>query len=221
MARTQRTRKIRRRVDLTALARQANHVVAAAVFVFVASILIGSVLAPWLTSAAIWVRRTWGDTGALVLGPLLIDGLKVLLMIAVAFPFGRVTAPRPWVSGTALVLLVYGFWFSFDFVVGEHRVLYGQWRPLLGRGTLLAATIYLVVTLVQRGRKAALESDRRGSSEDDDDEEPTVEAKDGEKSNDNPPKPNEDPSDPDDDDDNDERSVCKQAAMADVSGAER
>lgn len=216
-----RTRK-KRRHDLSALARQANHVVAAAVFVFVASILLGSVLAPWLTVAAAWVRRAWGDTGALLVGPLLLDGLKVLLLLAVAFPFGRVTAPRPWVSGTALVLLVYGFWLSFDFVVGELGVLYGQWRPLVGRGLLLALTIYGVARLMRRGRRAALEADigeRPGGDAPGEakDADPPPEEQDEDKSSET----KEDPESQADDDENNHDAVCKQAARAGVSGGVR
>lgn len=158
------TKAPRRWRDLGAAARQANHVVAAAVFVFVASILLQSVLAKPLLSAAGWIHRHWGATGAAIFGPLLLDGPTSLLLIGIAFPFGRVTAARPWVSGSALVLLVHGFWLSFHYVLGQHVLLWGSPLPILGRGALLVLTLLGVVALLKLGRKVALEADGRGIS---------------------------------------------------------
>ena len=107
------SRPRRRFRDLGELARQANHVVAAAVFVFMASILLQFVLARPLLRAAGWIHGHWGTTGVAIFGPLLTDGCTTLVLLAIAFPFGRVTVARPWPAGSALVLLVHGFWLSF------------------------------------------------------------------------------------------------------------
>jgi len=161
MARSSSSPSARRRIDFGAVARQANHVVAAAVFVFGASILLGSVLAtPVLTPSMAWILRNWGETAGLILGPLFIDGMYVLLLLAVAFPFGRVTAARPWISGPALVLLVYGCWLSFHYVTGDAEMLYNHWAKIAARAVLLLLTVVGVARLMARGRRAALEVDR-------------------------------------------------------------
>lgn len=165
MAGSHTTPSARRRIDLGAVARQANQVVAAAVFVFGASILLGSVLStPVLTPAMAWILRHWGETAGVILGPLFIDGMYVVLLLAVAFPFGRVTAARPWISGPALVLLVYGFWFSFHYVTGDAAVLYDHWAKIAARAVLMLLTVYGVARLMARGRRAALEVDRPDGS---------------------------------------------------------
>ncbi|MDY0003668.1 MAG: hypothetical protein RBU30_20380, partial [Polyangia bacterium] len=142
--------------DLGELARQSNHLVAAAVLVFMASVLLQFLLARPMMQAAGWIHGNWGKAGAAILGPLLTDGCTTLVLLAVAFPFGRVTAARPWPAGVALVLLVHGFWFCFHFVVGEHTLLWGNLMPALGRSLLIVLTLLGVVALLRWGRKVAL-----------------------------------------------------------------
>lgn len=154
------SRSPRRWHNLGEAARQSNHVVAAAVFAFVSSILLQYLLSSPLVSMADWIHGRLGTAGAAILGPFLVDGPTALVLLVIAFPFGRVTAARPWVAGTALVLLVQGFWFSFHFVIGEHLLLWGEVLPVVGRGVFTILTLFGVVWLMRWGRRVALEADR-------------------------------------------------------------
>jgi len=150
--------------DLTGAARQANHVLAAAVVVFTAGILLQRLVSPWMVSLSVWLTSVMGAaTAATVFGPLIVDLPKALLLLGVAFPLGRITMPRPWPTGIGLVGLVYLFDFGVHFVFGTHVILYGHWRAILGRGLLLALVLWGVVWLVKRGCWAAETADRQGT----------------------------------------------------------
>ncbi|MFH2006509.1 MAG: hypothetical protein ABI333_07990 [bacterium] len=149
---------------LTGAARQANHVLAAAVVVFTAGILLQRLISPWMVSLSTWLASALGAaTAATVFGPLIVDLPKALLLLGVAFPLGRITMPRPWPTGVSVVTLVYLFDFGVHYVFGTHVILFGHWRAILGRGLLLALVIWAVVRLVDRGRQAAETADRQGS----------------------------------------------------------
>lgn len=157
------SRKKRRR-DLSAMARQANHVLATAVVVFTAAVLLGRLLEPAMLGLQAWLREHLGaNATALVFGPFIVDLPKALLLALVAFPLGRVTAPRPWPAAIGLVALVYLFDFSIDYVIGAHRITWLQWQALLGRTLLAAGVAWGVAWLLARGRKAAETADRRGA----------------------------------------------------------
>jgi len=159
-----RSRKKRRR-DLSAMARQANHVLATAVVVFTAAVLLGRLTEPWMLSLQAWLRDHLGaNVTAMVFGPLIVDLPKVLILVVVAFPMGRVTAPRPWPAGLGLVVLVYAFDFSIDYVLGAHHITWLQWKALVGRGLLASGVTWGVVRLVIRGRRAARTADRLGAA---------------------------------------------------------
>jgi len=151
------------REELRSAVRQANHLVAAAVLVFAASILLGAALARPLLSLVTWSTAHLGQAAIVALGPLVTDGVKGVLLLAAAFPLGRILVPRPWVASTALVLIVYGLWFCFEYVIGAHVVLYGHWQPLVGRSTFLLLVLWATARLMARGRRVALEADRRGA----------------------------------------------------------
>lgn len=146
------------------MARQANHVLATAVLVFTASILLGRLTDPWMLSLQMWLRGHLGTNAtALAFGPFIMDTPKVLLLLLVAFPLGRVTMPRPWPGGLGLVALVYAFDFSIDYVLGAHHITWLQWKALVGRSLLAAAVTWGVVGLLKRGLRAAHTADRHGA----------------------------------------------------------
>lgn len=158
------SRKKRRR-DLSAMARQANHVLATAVVVFTATVLLGRLTEPWMLSLQAWLREHLGATvTAMAFGPFIVDLPKVLILLLVAFPLGRVTAPRPWPAGLGLVALVYAFDFSIDYVMGAHHITWLQWKALVGRSLLAAGVTWGVVRLLTRGRRAAETADRLGAA---------------------------------------------------------
>lgn len=155
----------RRRRDLSAMARQANHVLATAVVVFTAAVLLGRLLDPAMLGLQAWLRGHLSATAtALVFGPFIVDLPKALLLLLVAFPLGRVTTPRPWPAAMGLVALVYLFDFSIDYVIGAHRITWLQWQALVGRTLLAAAITWGVAWLLGRGRRAAETADRRGAA---------------------------------------------------------
>ncbi len=150
---------------MSAMARQANHVLATAVLVFTAAILLGRLTEPWMHSLQAWLRGHMSATvTALIFGPFIVDLPKVLLLLLVAFPLGRVTTPRPWPAGVGLVLLVYAFDFSIDYVLGAHVITWFQWQALVGRTLLAAGVTWGVVKLLRRGRLAAETADRKGAA---------------------------------------------------------
>ncbi len=154
----------KRRRDLAAMARQANHVLATAVIVFTAAILLGRLTDPWMLSLQTWLRDHLGaNATALAFGPFIMDTPKALLLLLVAFPLGRVIMPRPWPAGVGLVALVYAFDFSIDYVLGAHHITWLQWKALVGRTLLAAAVTWGVVGLLGRGHRAAQTADRRGA----------------------------------------------------------
>lgn len=147
------------------MARQANHVLATAVVVFTAAVLLGRLLDPAMLGLQAWLRAHLSATvAALFFGPFIVDLPKALLLLLVAFPLGRVTAPRPWPAALGLVLLVYLFDFSIDYVIGAHRITWLQWQALVGRTLLAAAITFGVAWLLARGRRAAETADRRGAA---------------------------------------------------------
>lgn len=155
----------KRRLDLTAMARQANHVLATAVIVFTAAILLGRVTAPWMVGLQKWLLGHLNVTAtALLIGPFIVDLPKVLLLLLVAFPLGRVTTPRPWPAGVGLVGLVYAFDFSIDYVLGAHHITWLQWQALVGRTLLAGLVTWGVVRLLQKGHLAAMNADRKGAA---------------------------------------------------------
>lgn len=158
------SRKKRRR-DLSAMARQANHVLATAVVVFTAAVLLGRLTEPWMLSLQAWLRELVGaNVTAIAFGPFIMDTPKALVLLLVAFPLGRVTMPRPWAAGLGLVALVYAFDFSIDYVLGAHQITWLQWKALAGRSLLAAGVTWGVVQLLVRGRRAAETADRRGAA---------------------------------------------------------
>ncbi len=153
------------RLDLSAHARQANHVLATAVVVFTGAILLGRLTEPWMLSWARWLGdHMSASVVALLFGPFIVDLPKVTLILLVAFPLGRVSAPRSWPAAVGLTLLVYGFDFGVDYVLGAHRVTWFQWQAAVGRGLLAALTTLVVATLVARGRRAAELADGKGAA---------------------------------------------------------
>lgn len=168
-------RKKRRR-DLAVIARQTNHVLATAVVVFTAAMLLGRLTDPWMLSLQAWLRgHLSAHVTALVFGPFIMDTPKALALLAVAFPLGRVTTPKPWPAAMGLVVLVYAFDFSIDYVLGAHLITWLQWEALVGRGLLAAGVTWGVAALLARGCRAAYTADRRGAElepdhEDDPDE---------------------------------------------------
>jgi len=155
----------KRRRDLSAMARQANHVLATAVVVFTAAVLLGRIIEPWMLSLQAWLRDHLGpNVTALLFGPFIVDLPKALLLLLVAFPLGRVTTPRPWPAALGLVGLTYLCDFSIDYVLGAHHITWFQWKAAVGRGILAAGITWGVAWLLQRGRRAAETADRQGAA---------------------------------------------------------
>ena len=157
--------RTKRRRDLSAMARQANHVLATAVVVFTAAVLLGRLLEPWMLSLQAWLRAHVGaNVTAMLFGPFIVDLPKALILLLVAFPLGRVTAPRPWPAAIGLVGLVYLCDFSIDYVLGAHHITWLQWKAATGRGLLAVGIIWGVAWLLARGRRAAETADRKGAA---------------------------------------------------------
>jgi hypothetical protein len=144
--------------DWRANLQQANRVVAAAVLVFLAQILLGSLLAS--SSDRLADRLLSSPRAAEVIAPLLHDFSKAICLLLICWPFGRVTAGRPWPTAAGLFGLVYLFDFGMAYAFGVHEVLFFYLRAALGRGLLLIGLFAAGVFLLERGRRAALRADR-------------------------------------------------------------